>query len=73
MGSHVYLPASFLLYWFHLKVYMEDLFQTALGITAPWYIESLKFNAEQSRLDIFINFQRGATFRDNEEDDPSKA
>lgn len=50
---------------------MEDLFQTALGITAPWYIESLKFNVEQSRLDIFINFQRGATFKDNEEDDPS--
>ena len=50
---------------------MEDLFQTALGITAPWYIESLKFNVEQSRLDVFINFQRGATFRDNEEDDPS--
>lgn len=50
---------------------MEDLFQTALGITVPWYIESLKFNVEQSRMDIFINFQRGATFRDNEEDDPS--
>ena len=50
---------------------MKDLFQTALGITAPWYIESLKFNVEQSRLDIFINFQRGATFRDNEEDDLS--
>ena len=41
---------------------MEDLFQTALGITAPWYIESLKFNVEQSRLDIFINFQRGARY-----------
>ena len=50
---------------------MKDVFQTALGITAPWYIEPLKFNVEQSRLDIFINFQRGATFRDNEEDDLS--
>jgi len=48
---------------------MEDLFQTALGITSPWYIESLTFDAENSRLDVFINFQRGATFKDPE--DPS--
>ena len=33
---------------------MEDLFQTALGISSPWYIESLKFYVETSRLDIFI-------------------
>ena len=48
---------------------MEDLFQTALGITSPWYIESLTFDVENSRLDVFINFQRGATFKDPE--DPS--
>lgn len=48
---------------------MNDLFQTALGLTSPWYIESLNFDVEQSRLDIFINFQRGATFKDPE--DPS--
>lgn len=48
---------------------MEDLFQTALGITSPWYIESLTFDVENSRQDVFINFQRGAIFKDPE--DPS--
>ena len=50
---------------------MEDLFQTALGITSPWFIESLEFNTEQSRLDIYIKFKKGSTFRDSREDDPS--
>ena len=50
---------------------MEDLFQTALGISSPWYIESLKFDVETSRLDIFIDFKRGMTFTDNEEKEPS--
>ena len=50
---------------------MEDLFQTALGISSPWYIESLKFDVETSRLDIFIDFKRGTTFTDNEEKEPS--
>ncbi|WP_422136767.1 ISL3 family transposase [Endozoicomonas sp. ALD040] len=50
---------------------MEDLFQTALGIASPWFIESVKFNTEQSRLDIYVNFQKGSTFRDSIEDDPS--
>lgn len=50
---------------------MKELFQTALGIIYPWYIESLNFDTEKSRLDIYINFRRGATFRDNEENDPS--
>ena len=35
---------------------MEDLFQTALGITHPWYIESLNFDAKQSRLDIAASY-----------------
>ena len=49
---------------------MEDLFQTALGISSPWYIESLKFDVETSRLDIFIDFKRGMTFTDNESNQP---
>ena len=51
---------------------MEELFQSALGIASPWYIESLKFDTEKSRLDIFINFHKGATFRDNKECDPAQ-
>lgn len=50
---------------------MEDLFQTALGIASPWFIESVEFNTEQSRLDIYVNFKKGSTFRDSIEDDPS--
>ena len=50
---------------------MKDLFQTALGITSPWFIESLNFNTEKSRLDIYLNFKKGSTFRDSEEEDPS--
>ena len=46
---------------------MEDLFQTALGISSPWYIESLKFDVETSHLDIFIDFKRRRTFTDNKE------
>ena len=45
---------------------MKDLFQTALGITSPWFIESLNFNTEKSRLDIYLNFKKGSTFRDSE-------
>ena len=51
---------------------MEELFRSALGIASPWYIESLKFDTEKSRLDIFINFHKGATFRDNKECDPAQ-
>ncbi len=51
---------------------METLFQNALGITAPWSIQSIKFDAEKNRLDINIDFKRGATFTDSVEDDSQK-
>ncbi len=38
------------------------LFETALGITAPWQIERIGFDPELKQLDIHISFQRGATF-----------
>ena len=41
---------------------MESLFEKALGISAPWYIESTNFNIENKRLDIRINFRRGSKF-----------
>ncbi len=40
----------------------KQLFGMALGLSEPWYIESLAFSQEQKRLDIHIDFRRGATF-----------
>ena len=35
---------------------MKNLFQAALGITVLWYIDSLKFNVEQSRLALLYEY-----------------
>lgn len=40
----------------------KQLFGMALGLSEPWYIDSLTFSQEQKRLDIHIDFRRGATF-----------
>ncbi len=40
----------------------KELFEAALSITSPWYIERIDFNLELKRLDIYIDFHRGATF-----------
>jgi transposase len=40
----------------------EDLFGAALGIVPPWKVTSVDFNKESGRLDITIDFERGATF-----------
>lgn len=40
----------------------EDLFSMALGIVPPWEVTEVSFSKESNRLDIIIDFQRGATF-----------
>jgi len=40
----------------------ESLFGVALGIAPPWEVEGVEFSKEAKRLDIKINFQRGAQF-----------
>ena len=40
----------------------KELFQTALNVTDPWFIEDLKFDAKSKRLDIYIDFKKGSTF-----------
>lgn len=40
----------------------NQLFGLALGLSEPWYIDSLTFSPEQKRLDIQVDFRRGATF-----------
>lgn len=40
----------------------KELFEMALGISEPWYIEDLRFDAEQKRLEVELNFRRGGIF-----------
>src|SRR5664279_4911726 len=40
----------------------EELFSLALGINLPWQVVSVVFSSELKRLDINIDFKRGATF-----------
>ncbi len=42
------------------------LFEAALSINKPWYIDRIEFDAEKKRLDVFIDFERGATFPSEE-------
>jgi transposase len=39
-----------------------DLFQQALGLVAPWRVVDCSFDAGQRRLELRIDFLRGATF-----------
>jgi transposase len=40
----------------------ERLFGLALGITPPWYVKVAEFSVEESRLDLYLDFQCGARF-----------
>ena len=40
----------------------EEIFGLALGLAKPWKIVGVSFSAENKRLDIKIDFDRGATF-----------
>ena len=42
------------------------LFEAALSIGKPWYIDRVEFNIAKKRLDIFIDFERGAKFSSEE-------
>ena len=39
-----------------------DLFQQALGLPAPWCVERSVFDPVKRRLDLYLDFARGATF-----------
>lgn len=41
---------------------LEKLFAEALGIRTPWKVTSLRFDSEAHKLDINVDFERGATF-----------
>ncbi|MCP3943478.1 MAG: ISL3 family transposase, partial [Desulfobacteraceae bacterium] len=44
----------------------KQLFENALSIASPWYIDRMEFDSEKKRLDIHIDFERGATFRSSD-------
>lgn len=48
-------------------------FQAALGITEPWRVTDARFDPEQGRLDLHIDFPRGARFGCPEGDEPACA
>ena len=40
----------------------EALFGLALGLMPPWQVRRIEFSTETARLDIYLDFPRGATF-----------
>lgn len=40
----------------------SGLFTAALGLTAPWRVTRIEFDEQDSRLDLFLDFPRGARF-----------
>ncbi len=50
---------------------IEQLFEQALGIHAPWYVKSIDFDIETKRLEIDVDFKIGSRFRDESEGDES--
>jgi hypothetical protein len=41
----------------------KELFEKALGIEKPWFIDNLKFDIKQRRQDIYISFEVGSKFK----------
>jgi len=40
-----------------------DLFQTALGIQEPWYVDRIEFLEVEKRIDIYLDFKKGGRFK----------
>ncbi|HKO59462.1 MAG TPA: helix-turn-helix domain-containing protein [Thermoanaerobaculia bacterium] len=40
----------------------RDLFALALGLTKPWLVSSVELDADQKKLDLSIDFERGSVF-----------
>lgn len=41
----------------------RELFEQALGLTDPWRVKKVEFSQEEGRLDIWLDFPKGAVFR----------
>lgn len=40
----------------------RELFRAALGVAEPWRVTDAAFDADQGRLDLYLDFPRGAHF-----------
>ncbi len=40
----------------------DTLFEQALGLASPWYVDRVDFDEERRRLDIHLAFERGGLF-----------
>jgi len=40
----------------------KELFAKALMIEKPWFIEDIEFEPEESKLEIWINYEQGCIF-----------
>ena len=40
----------------------RDLFALALGLTKPWFVSSVELDADQKKLELSIDFERGSEF-----------
>jgi transposase len=50
---------------------IDDLFQAALGLAEPWQVVRTEFDAEARRLDLYLDFPKGARFACPEGDQPA--
>jgi transposase len=39
-----------------------EVFEQALGLKRPWYVQSVEFDVERGRLDVSLEFERGGRF-----------
>ncbi len=47
---------------------LQNLFEVALNINSPWYIKTVSFSQENSRIDIYIDFKKGSKFSYEQEE-----
>lgn len=52
----------YILSYFRKDIDLQQLFESALSIKAPWFISGLSFSTEKKRLDIHIDFEKGSRF-----------
>ena len=41
---------------------ITDLFQQAIGLAGPWFIDHIDFSVEKKQLDVFVDFPKGTLF-----------
>jgi len=45
-----------------IMITRKELFAKALMIEKPWFIEDIEFEPEESKLEIWINYEQGCIF-----------